>query len=279
MPLHGADPARVDHPGPEHPRGFLGERPGPDGVWRGRVADVGLGLGPGERAHGGDHAAVVLEVVVGVGDVVLDGCRCSWPPRRSADSWSPCPPRAGRRPDRGRTRTRPRRCRPRRDLIISPVAGLDQRQESRPVRARRGPEDPGGGAPLVPMLGQIASAWARTKFSSSGSSSSATRRTASSSIVSTCGKASRKKPEIRTVTSIRGRPSSASGIASRPVDPPGRLVPDREHAHQGQHLADVVSAGPHGGGAPDRQPDRLRVGTGLVRCRCSSDSAIACPVW
>lgn len=33
----------------------------------------------------------------------------------------------------------------------------------------------------------------------------------------TWGKASRKKPEIRTVTSIRGRPSSASGIGSRPV--------------------------------------------------------------
>ena len=36
-------------------------------------------------------------------------------------------------------------------------------------------------------------------------------------MVTTCGKASRKKPQIRTVTSIRGRPSSASGIGSSPV--------------------------------------------------------------
>ena len=33
----------------------------------------------------------------------------------------------------------------------------------------------------------------------------------------TCGNASRKKPEIRTVTSTRGRPSSSVGITSRPV--------------------------------------------------------------
>ena len=33
----------------------------------------------------------------------------------------------------------------------------------------------------------------------------------------TCGNASRKKPEIRTVTSTRGRPSSASGTTSKPV--------------------------------------------------------------
>ena len=33
----------------------------------------------------------------------------------------------------------------------------------------------------------------------------------------TCGKASRKKPEMRTVTSIRGRPSSAAGTISNPV--------------------------------------------------------------
>ena len=38
---------------------------------------------------------------------------------------------------------------------------------------------------------------------------------ASSSMVTTCGKASRKKPEMRTVTSIRGRPSSAAGMTCR----------------------------------------------------------------
>ena len=33
----------------------------------------------------------------------------------------------------------------------------------------------------------------------------------------TCGNASRKKPEMRTVTSIRGRPSSSSGTTSSPL--------------------------------------------------------------
>ena len=35
--------------------------------------------------------------------------------------------------------------------------------------------------------------------------------------MTTCGKASRKKPEIRTVTSIRGRPRSSSGTTVRSV--------------------------------------------------------------
>ncbi|COX48612.1 Uncharacterised protein [Mycobacterium tuberculosis] len=34
-------------------------------------------------------------------------------------------------------------------------------------------------------------------------------------MVTTCGKASRKKPEIRTVTSMRGRPSSAGCMGAR----------------------------------------------------------------
>ena len=62
-----------------------------------------------------------------------------------------------------------------------------------------------------------ASTCLRTKFCSSGSSSPATSVTASSSTSTRCGKASRKKPEMRTVTSIRGRPSSSSGITSRPT--------------------------------------------------------------
>ena len=33
----------------------------------------------------------------------------------------------------------------------------------------------------------------------------------------TCGNASRKKPEMRTVTSMRGRPSSSRGTISNPV--------------------------------------------------------------
>ena len=62
-----------------------------------------------------------------------------------------------------------------------------------------------------------ASTCLRTKFWSSGSSSPATSVTASSRTSTRCGNASRKKPLMRTVTSMRGRPSSSSGITSRPT--------------------------------------------------------------
>ncbi len=62
-----------------------------------------------------------------------------------------------------------------------------------------------------------ASTCLRTKFCSSGSSRPATSVTASSETSTRCGNASRKKPEMRTVTSMRGRPSSSSGITSSPT--------------------------------------------------------------
>ena len=62
-----------------------------------------------------------------------------------------------------------------------------------------------------------ARAWARTRLAAGSSSRPATRVTASSSMATTCGKASRKKPEMRTITSMRGRPSSARATTSRPV--------------------------------------------------------------
>jgi hypothetical protein len=68
-----------------------------------------------------------------------------------------------------------------------------------------------------PCAARSASTWAFTKLSEAGSSSAATSVTASSSMVTTCGNASRKNPLIRTVTSIRGRPSSESGTGSSPV--------------------------------------------------------------
>jgi hypothetical protein len=44
-----------------------------DSVGTGVIADIGGGRLPGQRPHGGHHPAVVLEVVVRVGDVVLTG--------------------------------------------------------------------------------------------------------------------------------------------------------------------------------------------------------------
>ena len=82
----------------------------------------------------------------------------------------------------------------------------------------------------------------------------------------TCGKASRKKPEMRTVTSMRGRPSSASGIGVETDDPARHLVPARAHAEERQHLGDVVARRAHRRRAPHRETDRPRplAGVGAV---------------
>ena len=65
---------------------------------------------------------------------------------------------------------------------------------------------------------------------------------------------------MRSVTSMRGRPSSASGTTLEAGDALGLLVPRRADAEQGQGLGDVVAAGAHGGGAPQHEADRGRGG-------------------
>src|SRR5213076_3579524 len=55
------------------PLGLLGQRAGPHVGGPVRVTDDGGRVTAGEGADHGDHAAVVLEVVVGVGDVVFAG--------------------------------------------------------------------------------------------------------------------------------------------------------------------------------------------------------------
>src|SRR5690606_24640673 len=70
---HRLDPLGVDDPGTEDAGGLLDEGAGADRLGAGGVADIRLGGGAAQRADGGDHAAVVLEVVVGVGDVVFAG--------------------------------------------------------------------------------------------------------------------------------------------------------------------------------------------------------------
>src|SRR6202000_2332700 len=71
VPAHRGQPPRVHHPSAEDPGGLLGQATGAHGAGVGRVADVGVRVAAGQRPDRGDHAAVVLEVVVGVGDVVL----------------------------------------------------------------------------------------------------------------------------------------------------------------------------------------------------------------
>jgi len=68
-----------------------------------------------------------------------------------------------------------------------------------------------------PCVAWSATACARRKLTSGGSASAAAAPIASSSSAITCGNASRKNPEIRSVTSILDRPSSAAGTISNPV--------------------------------------------------------------
>ena len=65
------------------------------------------------------------------------------------------------------------------------------------------------------------------------------------------------------MTSIRGRPSSASGMTSIPVDPRGLRVPRRPDAEQRQDLGDVVALRAHRRRAPRHEPDHLRQLAGL----------------
>ena len=217
------------------------------------------GDGAGQRADGGDHAAVVLEVVVGVGDVVLAGVGVLRRDRdplvrglhlaagRDAVDAAAVGVAAPDGVDLGEVG------------VVAPVAGVDELQQARAVRAGLGAEDPGRGRVRRP------SAWARaTKFCSAGSSRTATSRTASSSSARTCGNASRKKPEMRTVTSMRGRPSSSRSIASRPVTRRRRLVPDGADAEQREDLGDVVAGRAHRARAPHGQADAARVGLAVV---------------
>ena len=71
--LHGLNPFGVYHAATEYPAGFVLKVPDPG---PGRVGTVPKKLPrvpAGQGAHGGDHAAVVLHVVVAIEDVVLPG--------------------------------------------------------------------------------------------------------------------------------------------------------------------------------------------------------------
>ena len=149
--------------------------------------------------------------------------------------------------------------------VVAPVAAVDQLQQPGPVRAGLGAENPCGGATLVTVLGDVGVRVGAHVVVLGGFVEARRRvRTASSSIVTTCGKASRKKPEIRTVTSIRGLPSSASGDRLEADDAARRVVPHRPNTQQRKHFGDVVARGAHRRRAPHRQADRPRPVTVVV---------------
>ena len=96
-----------------------------------------------------------------------------------------------------------------------------------------------------------------------GSSRPATRATASSSRSHEAGEGVAEEPGDAHVTSIRGRPSSASGIGLDADDAARLRLPQGPDAEQRQRLGDVVALGAHRRRAPDHQPDRSRVGAVL----------------
>ena len=229
-----------------------------DVVGPGAVADVGARGGAGQRADRGHHAAVVLVVVVGVGDVVLAAVGVLDREPRSAGRRTPCPRGRPGRPGRGRRRGRPtpRRPRPGRRRPArtgSPSAAAGPRRRS-PAGTRRCGWWPGAGRPAAPGR----PARGRARSCRPGPRPARRRATASSSRVTTCGNASRKNPLIRTTTSMRGRPELGERDDLQAGDPAAGLVPDRPDPEQRQHLGDVVAGGAHGGRAPHRQPDRGR---------------------
>ena len=73
MVTHGLHPAWVDYSGSEYASSFLVQGAGSHGVRAGGVAHIRLGGGTRQRANSGNHAAVELEVVIGIGDIVLTG--------------------------------------------------------------------------------------------------------------------------------------------------------------------------------------------------------------
>ena len=165
---------------------------------------------------------------------------------------------------RRRSRPRPRRPRPgrRRCASCGRRSAAAARRRTPPAWSRRSARWPGAGRRAA-----ATSARRRARARSCSPARRARRpaATASSSSATTCGKASRKKPEMRTVTSMRGRPSSSSGHDLEAGDPPRRLVPDRPAAEQRAATSAMSSpCGAHRARCPRRsRPTDARVLAGV----------------
>src|SRR5262249_42509495 len=71
MSFDGGEPFRIDHPAAKDPPGLISQVAYLGAVWVGGVAEKRLRIVPGQRPYRGDHAAVVLQVVIAIKDVVL----------------------------------------------------------------------------------------------------------------------------------------------------------------------------------------------------------------
>ena len=155
----------------------------------------------------------------------------------------------------------------RREVLVGlPVARVDQLLNAGAVGARLRAEDAIAGARLdlverrvrrARELGQVV--LARIVLLRPARRATTTSSTARSTSAMRCGNASRKKPLMRSVTSMRGRPSRSSGIDRQILNAARLRIPDRLHAEQRQHLGDVVALGSHLRRAPGADADHLRV--------------------
>ena len=100
---------------------------------------------------------------------------------------------------------------------------------------------------------------AASGFQSSSSSSAATRATAMSNSAICAWKMSRNSPEMRSVTSMRGRSSRAMRQDLDAGDAVGARVPGRPRAEIGERLREIVAAGAQRRRRPQVEHDRARV--------------------
>ena len=95
-------------------------------------------------------------------------------------------------------------------------------------------------------------------FSEASSSRAATALVAASISAIWVGNMSRNRPEMRQVTSTRGRPSDRRRQHLDAGDAAGRGVPLRPAAHQRKSLSDFLAAGAQRGRAPEVDHQRAR---------------------
>ncbi len=152
-------------------------------------------------------------------------------------------------------RSRPIRDSSRRGRRGRPTAARRSSPAAPPHRRRASSRRPGSPPPRPPPSARQRAA---AGFWSAGSSSAITARAAASNSAICAGKASRKKPETRSVTSTRGRASASRRDDLEPGHAPAGRVPGRPHAHQRQPLRDVVAARAHVRRAPGGQHQRAQ---------------------
>src|SRR5699024_10380514 len=153
--LHGPDPARIDHTRTEDARRFFTQRSRSYRVDGGGVADVGFGVLAGQRPDGGDHPAVVLEVVVGIGDIVLSGVNVLGGHRDAAVIGAHVIGGGHSVHIASVGVAAPLGVHLREVPVAVPVARFDELQNAGTVRAGRRTVNPGGRATLITVFGQI----------------------------------------------------------------------------------------------------------------------------